>query len=471
MAQIGIYGLGTMGSALALNFAEKGIRVAVSNREAEWIPPFLKEAGPLASQINAAQTLPDLVAALERPRALLLMIPSGAPVDAMLQQLDPLLEPGDMVIDAGNANFHDTIRRSALLSGRGLHFIGMGVSGGEIGARFGPSMMVGGTAESWTRLRPLLEPIAARFNGDPCAAHMGPDGAGHFVKTVHNGIEYADMQMIAEVYGLLRDGVCQDPAQIAAVFGRWRDGPLASYLIDVTARALTATDPATGAPMVDVILDQAGQKGTGRWTVIEALHLGESANTIEAAVGARAWSADRTARGIGAQTLSGPDPAMSLPEGDLEQALWAGRVLSHAQGFRILSAASDAYSWSLDLARICEIWRAGCIIRSVLLDDLGATLRGPLPEGHILLAPDMVARLAQPVAALRRVVGAALAAGLPVPALAGALIWYDSLRQARGTADLIQAQRDFFGAHGFLRTDQPGTHHGHWPPFGKNASI
>ena len=464
-AQIGVYGLGTMGSALALNLAEKGFRVAVTNRETDWIAPFLDEAGPLAESILPAETLEEFVAALTPPRVMLFMIPSGPAMDDMIDRLRPLLAEGDTLIDGGNADFNDTRRRVAALEGSGLHFVGMGVSGGEEGARHGPSMMVGGSNHSWTLLRPMVEAIAARFRGDPCVAHVGPDGAGHFVKTVHNGIEYADMELIAEIYGLLRDGAGWEAPKIGALFAGWQDGPLASYLVEITAKVLAATDPETGRPVTEVILDSAGQKGTGRWTVIEALKLGQSASAIEGAVGARSWSSEKSVREQAGGLLRAAAPGGALPEADtLADALLAARILAHAQGFRVLSAASADFGWALDLARIAEIWRAGCIIRSALLDDIAAAVRDGLPEDHLILAPALRDRLADSIGALRATVVAAVQAGLPVPSLAAALAWYDAMRQPRGTADLIQAQRDFFGAHGFARVDRPGSFHGPWWP-------
>ncbi len=464
-ADIGVYGLGTMGSALALNLADNGFNVAVSNREADWIAPFLAEAGPLAEQLTGAERLEDFVAAIKAPRSILFMIPSGAPVDAMIEAIKPLLEPGDTLIDGGNADFHDTRRRSAELDGTGLHFVGMGVSGGEAGARFGPSMMVGGSDHSWQQFRPMAEAIAARFDGAPCVAHLGPDGAGHFVKTVHNGIEYADMQMIAEVYGLLRDAGGQGAVEIGNLFAEWQKGPLSSYLIEVSAAALLSVDQQTGAPMVDVIRDQAGQKGTGRWTLIEALKMGQSANTIEAAVGARGWSSEKAVREMAEPLLPEAVQDAPLPEtDDLELALLAGRIIGHAQGFRILTAASEEFEWQLDLARISEIWRAGCIIRSALLDEFADAFRGELPSGHLILAPAMRKRLEHSIPALRRVVAAGALLGVALPALSAALAWYDSMRRARGTANMIQAQRDFFGAHGFERDGEEGKFHGTWNP-------
>lgn len=462
-ADIGVYGLGTMGSALALNFADRGFSVAVANREGDWIAPFLEEAGPLAERITGTADLESFVAAIARPRNILLMIPSGAPVDAMIAALLPLLEEGDTLIDGGNADFNDTRRRSEAMAGTGRHFVGMGVSGGEAGARHGPSMMVGGTDHSWQALRPMVEAIAAKFEGDPCVAHLGPDGAGHFVKTVHNGIEYADMQMIAEIYGVLRDGSGRSATQIGALFESWQDGPLSSYLVEVTAAALQTVDPLTDTPLVDNIVDQAGQKGTGRWTLIEALKLGQSASTIEAAVGARGWSSEKQTRLLAEGLLDGGTLDVEMPgEAALAKALLAGRILAHAQGFRVLSAASEEFDWALDLARVSEIWRAGCIIRSALLDDFARAFRGDLPAGHLILAPAIREMLADTMPSLRRVVAAAVSAGIAVPALSAGLAWYDTLRTGRGTANLIQAQRDFFGAHGFARYDADGAHHGVW---------
>ncbi|MFV2053526.1 NADP-dependent phosphogluconate dehydrogenase [Aliiroseovarius sp. YM-037] len=460
-AQIGVYGLGTMGSALALNMADSGFEVAVTNRETSWIEDFIKEADDLSGNLHAHHKLVDFIADIATPRVILFMIPSGKPMDAMIERVAPLLEPGDTIIDGGNANFHDTRRRSAALAEKDLHFVGMGVSGGEAGARNGPSMMVGGTDHSWTQLQPILEAISAKFEGTPCVAHLGPDGAGHFVKTVHNGIEYADMQLIAEVWGLLRNGAGWFPADVAKLFARWNDGPLNSYLMEISAKVLSATDSKTGAPAVDAILDRAGQKGTGRWTVIEALSLGQSASAIEAAVGMRSWSSEKQVREYASGIYDGTG-TVDLSESDLEAALLAARIIAYAQGFQILRAASDEYEWGIDRAVVAEIWRAGCIIRSALLDDIADAFRSDLPEDRLFLAPAFVPPLRDGVAAMRRVVSAAVGAGLPTPAFSASLAWFDSMRQARGTTDLIQAQRDFFGAHGFERIDAEGAHHGPW---------
>ncbi len=462
-ARIGLVGLGTMGAALALNIAEKGFPIAVHNRTISVIPEFLAAAGPLSARIIGAESPAALCAALTAPRAVIIMVNAGAPVDAVIAALMPHLSPGDLLIDAGNADFNDTRRREADLRGKGIRFFGMGVSGGEEGARHGPSIMVGGPAEAYEVVRDLIEAIAARYKGDPCAAHVGPDGAGHFVKTVHNGIEYGDMQMIAEIWGLMRDGAGLAPAAAARIFARWDEGALQSYLIGITAKVLAATDPETGKPMVDIIADQAGQKGTGRWTLIEALKLGLSATTIDAAVAARSFSSDKARRLAGAALFPPPAPAIPPGADDLGAALLAARIIAHDQGLMLLAAASQNFSWSIDLARVAEIWRAGCIIRSALLDDISRAVRAGLPQGQLIFAPAFADRLGRGIPALRRAVAAAALGGHAVPALASALAYFDQLTRARGTADLIQGQRDFFGAHGFERTDRPGGgFHGPW---------
>lgn len=462
-ARIGVVGLGTMGAALALNIAERGFPVAVHNRTGSVTAAFLAGAGPLAARLTGCAAPADLVAALARPRAILVMVDAGAAVDAVIDALVPLLDPGDLIIDGGNADFRDTIRREAALSARGLSFLGMGVSGGEEGARHGPSVMAGGPESAWARVRDIVEAIAARYEGDPCAAHLGPGGAGHFVKTVHNGIEYGDMQMIAEVWGILRDGAGMAPAEAAEIFARWDEGPLRSYLIGITAKVLAATDPLTGQPVVSVIEDRAGQKGTGRWTLIEALRLGQSATTIEAAVAARSFSAAKEVRAAGERLYGRPPRGAVPPEADLAAGLLAAKIVAYGQGLSLLRAASEDFGWTLDLARIAEIWRAGCIIRSALLNDIAAAVRAGLPEGQLIFAPAFVPMMRAGIPALRRIVAAGAAGGHAVPALSTALAFFDQMTAARGTAELIQGQRDFFGAHGFARTDREGTgFHGPW---------
>lgn len=463
-ARIGLIGLGVMGANLALNIAEKGFAVAVHNRTASRIAEFVAGAGDLADRLVPAETPEALVAALPRPRAIIIMVKAGDAVDATVAGLVPLLDKGDILIDAGNADFNDTRRREAALAQQGLRFVGMGVSGGEEGARHGPSIMVGGAPEAFAAIAEIVTAIAARYQDAPCAAHFGPDGAGHFVKTVHNGIEYADMQMIAEIYGLMRTGGAT-PSDVGEAFARWNAGPLQSYLVEISAEVLAATDPDTGAPMVDVIQDRAGQKGTGRWTVIEALKLGQSASTIEAAVGARSWSAVKDLRLIGQERLAGKTLAEEpgLRENELESALLAARVIGYAQGFTLLAEASETFGWGLDLARTAEIWRAGCIIRSALLDEIAAAFRDPPAGNNLILAEPFAKLLGQRMGALRHVVARAAMCGAPVPALSAALGYYDTMRLGRGTAALIQGQRDFFGAHGFERVDRDGTgFHGPW---------
>ncbi|MCV6825222.1 MULTISPECIES: NADP-dependent phosphogluconate dehydrogenase [Halocynthiibacter] len=472
-AAIGLIGLGTMGSALALNIADNGYKIAVTNRTVSRVSEFINDAGELSEYLIGCDDIESFVASLQTPRAIIVMVPAGKPFDDQIEALKPYLDEGDTLIDAGNTNFHDTRRRDAELAADGFRFVGMGVSGGEEGARFGPSIMVGGPEESFKPIEPIINAIAAKYEGDPCAAHLGPDGAGHFVKTVHNGIEYADMQLIAEVWGILRDGQGKSAAEVGALFDRWNEGELKSYLVEITGKALGATDEATGKPVVDIILDRAGQKGTGRWTVIEALGLGQSASTIEAAVGARSWSAAKDVREAGAEILAvQPEGGPQVSEEDLADALLAARILAYAQGFDILTAASETYGWDLDMARVAEIWRAGCIIRSALLDDISAAFRGELPKGRLILAPAFAKRLVNGSAALRRVVASAAMNGQATPAFSAALAYFDTMRTARGTTDLVQAQRDFFGAHGFERVDQEGGgFHGPWALSAEDMNV
>jgi 6-phosphogluconate dehydrogenase len=463
-ANMGLIGTGTMGSALALNIAENGYDIAIWNLDLSAVDSLIASAGDLAPRLARCDNIVNLVHNLAAPRAIILLVPAGKAVDSCIDELLPLLSPGDTIIDGGNSDFRDTIERTKRLEEVGLAYLGIGVSGGAEGARRGPSMMAGGTRANYAAVEPVLAAIAAKYHGDPCVAHLGPDGAGHFVKTVHNGIEYADMQMIAEVYGLLRDGEGLSAGEGASFFDRWNYGVLESYLIGVTAEVLATKDPQTGLEIVDLIIDKAGQKGTGRWTVIEAIRMGQSASIIEAAVGARVLSSEKTTREIAAPLLApaGIDTVVTFSEQDLESALIVGRALAYAQGFRILNAASEEFNWDLDFARIAEIWRAGCIIRSAMLDDIADAFRTDLPNGRLVLSEHFIDVLTQNVAGLRRVIAAAALRGLPVPALAAALSWFDTLRQARGTTDLIQAQRDFFGAHSFERLDVEGNHHGPW---------
>ncbi|HUR43619.1 MAG TPA: NADP-dependent phosphogluconate dehydrogenase [Aestuariivirga sp.] len=466
-AEIGMVGLGVMGANLALNIAEKGFTVAGNDRAPEAGINLQRNAGELASRIVPCNTLAALVAPIRPPRPIILLVPAGEAVDHLIAALRQLLSPGDIIIDSGNANFHDTKRRFAELGGTGLNFIGMGISGGADGARHGPSMMVGGSEAAYDRVKTVLNAIAAKYKGEPCCARLGNDGAGHFVKTIHNGIEYADMQMIAEIYGMLRDGLGLGAKQIGEIFARWNTGRLNSYLIEITASVLATDDIKTGRPLVDVILDRAGQKGTGRWAAIEAQNLGIPATAIEAAVAVRSLSAmkDERQRAAAAYGISGVrlSPADSTAFIDqLEFALYGGKIAAYAQGFAVMEQASAEFNWNLPLATIARIWRAGCIIRSQFLDEIALAFTGSGGKGNLLLAPPFVAMMKDVHSSLRLVVAEAARAASPLPALSSALNYFDGYRQAWGSANLIQAERDFFGAHGFERVDEQGVHHGPW---------
>lgn len=463
-ADIGLVGLGTMGAALALNIAEKGFGIAVWNRHAQVTRDFAAGAGPLAARIVATESLADLVAALKVPRAIILMVPAGPVVDEMVAALRPLLGADDMIIDAGNANFHDTNRR--MRDPAVGPFLGVGVSGGEEGARHGPAIMAGGPKSLWERAAPILTAISAKHRGEPCAAWMGEEGAGHFVKAVHNGIEYADMQMIAEIYGILRDGQGMAAPEIGRLFDGWNDGPLRSYLIEITGKVAAAVDPVGGGPMLDAIRDAAGQKGTGRWTAIEAQNLGAAIPAIEAAVMARNLSARIEERKAG-EAIFGPAPrrlaAGLVRPGQLEQALIAGKITCYAQGFAMIAAASGEFGWALDLPAIARVWREGCIIRSAMLNDMAAALEGGGGQ-NLMFAPFFADLMRQAEPDYRNVVAEAARHGLAAPALASGLAYFDLMRTGRGTANLIQGLRDFFGAHGFERLDGTGGpgQHGPW---------
>jgi len=465
-AEIGLIGLGTMGSNLALNIAEKGYTVAVFNRTVERTDQFKAEAGPLAKRIIPCHSMEELAAAIKPPRPIILMVVAGPVVDEQIAKLRQVLSPNDIIIDAGNADFNDTRRRFAELEGSGLTFIGMGVSGGEEGARHGPSIMVGGTPESWKRVKKVILSIAAKYDGEPCAAWLGPDGAGHFVKTIHNGIEYADMEMIAEIYGVLRDGLGMKPKEIGKVFDRWNKGRLNSYLIEITGKVLAAVDPQTKKPVVEIILDRAGQKGTGKWSAIEAQKLGIPATAIEAAVAARVISSMKTEREA-AEKVYGKarKPKLEVSEAallkDLELALFAGKIAAYAQGFAVMEAASNQFGWKLPLPTISRIWRAGCIIRSQFLGQIADAFAAGKVD-NLLMAPAFVTEMKKANPSLRHIVAFCAEAGLPAPALSSALAYFDGYRQGRGTSNLIQAQRDFFGAHGFERIDAKGAFHGPW---------
>lgn len=463
-AKIGLIGLGTMGAALALNIAEKGFPIAVYNRTTETIKRFIEDAGKLSDNIIACDTLEALVAAIKPPRMIILMVPAGMVVDQQIDQLKPFLQADDLIIDAGNANFHDTNRRAEAAKKAEYEFMGIGVSGGEEGARHGPSIMGGGGQANWQRAAPILEAIAAKYeDGTACATWMGERGAGHFVKMVHNGIEYADMQMIAEIYGILRDGYGYSAEKCAEIFEQWNKGPLKSYLIEISGEVMRAIDPEANRPVLDIILDKAGQKGTGRWTVIEAQHLGAPVSVIEAAVSVRNISARKAMREAGEATFgraaqelkTDPDEAM------LEAALTAGKILCYAQGFDLIMAGYQEFDWPLILPDIARVWRAGCIIRSAMLNDMAKAFEAQ-PKQNLIFDMHFSNLLRTHNEALRQVVTNAIANGHSVPALSAGLSWFDQMRTARSSANLIQAQRDFFGAHSFERIDHEGKYHGPW---------
>ncbi len=464
-AEIGLIGLGVMGANLALNIAEKGNRIAVFNRSVEKTDAFYRDAGALAGQIIPCRTMEEFVEAIRPPRPVIIMIQAGEPVDQQIAILREHLSSGDIVIDAGNANFRDTRRRFETLDGTGLTFIGMGVSGGEEGARHGPSIMVGSTPEAYGRVENVLNSISAKFGGEDCCAWLGPDGAGHFVKTIHNGIEYADMQMIAEIYGVLQDGLGLDAKAASKVFGKWNEGRLNSYLIEITEKVLAADDPLGDGAMVDMILDRAGQKGTGKWSVIEAQQMGVAASAIEAAVDARILSSMKDER-IAAEKVFGSRPSGALKgdvsESDMELALFTAKIAAYAQGFAVMAEASREFGWKLPMPQIAKIWRAGCIIRSQFLDEITKAFMADPDVPNLIMTPAFTAMVKEALPSLRRVVAAAVTHGLPVPALSAALSYFDAYTQARGTANLIQAQRDYFGAHGFDRLDGKDSRHGPW---------
>jgi 6-phosphogluconate dehydrogenase len=463
-AQIGVTGLGVMGRNLARNFARHGYVVALHNRTASRTTDTIEQFGHEGTFVPA-QSAEDFVRSLERPRRLLIMVNAGDATDAVINEFAPLLEPGDMIIDGGNAHFTDTRRREAALKNNDLHFVGMGVSGGEEGALNGPSIMPGGSPESYQALGPMLETISAHVDATPCCTHVGPDGAGHFVKMVHNGIEYADMQLIAEAYDLLRHATGAEPAQLAETFRQWNTGRLNSYLIEITAEVLAHQDPETHQPFVDIVLDQAEQKGTGRWTVQDALDLGVPVSGIAEAVFARSLSGHADLRRA-ARHLPGPKPAAAHHAEEfaaqVEQALYASKLVSYAQGWNMMDVGSREYDWHIDLGEMATIWRGGCIIRAAFLDRIRVAYQAN-PDLPTLLADEEFGKdLAAAQDSWRTVVAAAARLGIPAPGFSAALAYYDALRAERLPAALIQGLRDYFGAHTYHRTDRDGVFHTLW---------
>ena len=462
----GLIGLAVMGQNLVLNVESRGFAVSVYNRSPAATEAFV--AAHPGKRITGHASLADFVQSLSRPRRVMLMVKAGAAVDAVIEQLIPLLEADDIVIDGGNSLYTDTERRDAWLGPLGLRFIGAGVSGGEEGARKGPSIMPGGPASTWAAMRPVFEAIAAQVDGQPCVVHIGPGGAGHYVKMIHNGIEYGDMQLICEAYALLQAAGLSNQ-RMAAVFDQWNQGALQSYLIEITARALEQVDPETGRHVVDLILDKAGQKGTGQWTQLNAAENAVVISTINAAVEARVLSSQKDQRVAASRQLQGPAGTLDVdPErliGQVHDALFASKIVSYAQGLDLMRTMGAKKGWGLDLGAIAGIWRGGCIIRAQFLRHITAAYQADPGLQNLMLAPYFREVLNRSQGAWRQVVAQAVAAGIPVPAFGASLAYFDSLRSARLPANLLQAQRDFFGAHTYERVDKPAGQwfHTAWP--------
>ena len=465
--QFGLIGLAVMGQNLVLNAADHGFSVSVYNRTGSKTEEFMTGEAK-EKNITATYTLEEFVASLERPRTIQIMVKAGGPVDAVIEQLKPLLDKGDIIIDGGNSFFPDTERRAKALEAAGFRFIGMGVSGGEEGARYGPSLMPGGTQEAYGIIEPLVTAISAKApaDGAPCVTYIGPGGAGHYVKMVHNGIEYGDMQLIAESYALLKAALNPTAEEFHHIFSDWNGGELSSFLIEITANIFTKMDDDTGQPLVELILDKAGQKGTGKWTSQNALDIGAAIPTITAAVDGRIISSIKEERMAAAEILTGPQTSY---EGDrqtlidaVRAALYASKICSYAQGMALIKKASAEYGYNLDLAEIARIWRAGCIIRAELLDDITNAYRRQADLANLLIDAEFKQAVQSRQAAWRFAVKTAIELGVPVPAMSVSLAYFDAYRSARLPANLIQAQRDYFGAHTFERTDKAGSFHADW---------
>jgi 6-phosphogluconate dehydrogenase len=473
-AEIGLIGLAVMGENLVLNMANHGITVAVFNRTVAKVDEFLAGRAQ-GTTIIGTHSLPELVAALQRPRKIMMLVKAGGAVDALISQLLPLLEPGDILIDGGNSHFPDTIRRTKEVEAAGFLYVGSGVSGGEEGALTGPSMMPGGSPAAWPHLQPIFQAICARTpDGEPCCEWIGEDGAGHFVKMVHNGIEYGDMQLICEAYDLLKNGLGLNNDELHAIFAEWNRGELDSYLIEITRDILAVREP-DGRATVDVILDTAGQKGTGKWTAVAALDEGQPLTLISEAVFARALSALKEERVVASTVLTGRvQPFAGEREAfiaDIRQALYASKIISYAQGYQLLRAAAATYGWTLNYGGIALVWRGGCIIRSAFLGKIKAAYDRDPELGNLLLDPFFAEAVVTRQAAWRRVVSGAVAMGLPIPCMSAALAFFDGYRAERLPANLLQAQRDYFGAHTYERVDRPRGEffHTNWTGRGGNT--
>jgi 6-phosphogluconate dehydrogenase len=463
-ANFGLMGLGVMGHMLALNMERNGIRVAGYDLDAEKVKLFgTKYPG---KNLVACTSLAGFLAALDSPRRIMMMVPAGKPVDAAIESLRDVLEPGDLLIDGGNTFFLDTERRSKELETRGIIYIGTGVSGGEYGALWGPAIMPGGQPEAWELVKPMFEAISARVGNEPCVAYIGPRGAGHYVKMVHNGIEYGDMQLIAEAYDILHRGLGLDNARLQEVFTEWNCGELESYLIEITADIFTHSDPETGRCILDLVLDEAQQKGTGKWASQNAFDIGAPTPTINAAVESRILSAIKDERIAASKVLGGPDPCItSDPESIISwvrDALYAAKICSYAQGFGLMHMAGKEYGYNLKLGEIARIWRGGCIIRARFLNDIRQAFERNPGLPNLMLDSEFAQAMNSRQPALRKVVALAAESGIPVLAFSSALAYYDAYRSQRLPANLTQAQRDYFGAHTYRRIDREGTFHTEW---------
>lgn len=479
-ADLGLIGLAVMGQNLVLNMNDHGFTIAVYNRTTSVVDEFVN-GNAKGTNVIGAHSLEELVGLLKRPRRVMMLVKAGPPVDSFIEKLIPLLEPGDIIIDGGNSNYEDSMRRTATIEAAGLLYIGTGVSGGEEGARFGPSIMPGGSPAAWEAVRPIFQAVSAKVpegdpNGVPCCDWVGENGAGHFVKMVHNGIEYGDMQIIAEAYHLMKEGLGMSNDDMSTVLGEWNRGPLDSYLIEITRDILAYKDE-QGQAVVDVILDSAGQKGTGKWTVSSALDQGTPLTLVGEAVFSRFLSALVDERAIAAKLLPGPTATFNSDKtallADLEQAVFASKIASYAQGYMLMRSAASAYKWNLNMGGIALMWRGGCIIRSIFLGKIKEAFDNDPKLQNLLLAPYFQSAMTNAHMAWRRVVATAVQLGIPVPTLSSALAFYDGYRRERLPANLTQAQRDYFGAHTYERIDQPRGQFSHtnWTGSGGNITA
>jgi 6-phosphogluconate dehydrogenase len=471
---IAVVGLATMGMNLARNLARNGFGVSVYNRTTSRVDDFMKQYGTEGA-FTAAHSPEELVRQLDKPRRILMMVKAGPPVDETIEHLAPHLDAGDILIDGGNSYFLDTVRRGKALEARGLRFIGTGVSGGEEGALLGPSIMPGGARDAYRQVEPMLTKISAHVDGEPCCTYIGPGGAGHYVKMVHNGIEYADIQLIAEAYDLLTHALNLGAEDLSRIFSDWNKGDLESYLIQITSEVLGKRDRATGRPLVDVIVDEAEQKGTGKWASQSALDLGIPVTAITEAVFARSLSALKADRQIAARTLIGPNgggaPAPASLVDDVRSALYASKIVAYAQGFEEMQAASTENRWDLQLGAIARIWRGGCIIRARFLNRITEAYAAETGIKNLLLVPYFRDAIASAQDAWRRVVGVAVERGIPVPAFSSSLSYYDAYRRERLPANLVQGLRDYFGAHTYRRIDRAGSFHTRWAQDGEEVPV